>query len=110
MKSTVFSLLPGRVLAELESLERSLRMTPRQLDFPQLQQQVEDGDGFEDDVMVYMLYIYIYICMCMYNILFNYYINYYFFHYWYYYCYYCFYYYINMYINGMLVQYYIDMV
>ena len=108
MKSTVFSLLPGRVLAELESLERSLRMTPRQLDFPQLQQQVEDGDGFEDDVMVYMLYIYI--CMCMYNILFNYYINYYFFHYWYYYCYYCFYYYINMYINGMLVQYYIDMV
>lgn len=32
----------GRVLAELESLERSLRMTPRQLDFPQLQQQLEE--------------------------------------------------------------------
>ena len=68
MKSTVFSLLPGRVLAELESLERSLRMTPRQLDFPQLQQQVEDGDGFEDDVMVYMLYIYVCVCIMYYLI------------------------------------------
>ena len=68
MKSTVFSLLPGRVLAELESLERSLRMTPRQLDFPQLQQQVEDGDGFEDDVMVYMLYIYVCVCIIYYLI------------------------------------------
>ena len=64
-----FSLLiPGRVLAELESLERSLRMTPRQLDFPQLQQQLEDGDVREDDVMVY---VYIYICVC--KLLFNYY-------------------------------------
>eukprot|EP00435_Cladocopium_sp_Y103_P024309 s430_g5.t5 len=32
----------GRVLAELESLERQLRMTPKQLDFEQLQRQAEE--------------------------------------------------------------------
>ena len=79
---------PGRVLAELESLERSLRMTPRQLDFPQLQQQVEDGDVREDDVMVHMLYmciytyvIYIYMCVIYYVITINYCFCHYYFHY-----------------------------